>query len=431
MTVYQDEAEYLDAAAALGCTTIAEGFEDETTWGVTRDPGGARAVTSNGVVWTSNHAGAARHPGAIRTGNGPARNGSWGVYSYPHGTSDAMDPFQQIRDGFSVTAEPGYGRFCGIGGWFTGLPGGNISVILDGGESNPAGFGPIDNDYRFYGALSSDGFYRAEIRETEGTLEDQKYVFADDFTILVRSPPQDTAVIVSTAGMQIGTAISPGSIASAFGQALATMSMEASPGPLPTKIAGTEVVLIDGTGTERRADLYLVSPGQINFVVPEQIELGPVSVRILQAETQVASGFFNAEKVSPTLFSANANGKGVAAAVLMIRNTITGADRFQLVFQCDAAGPDPCIATPLDLGEPTDQAFLLLFGTGIRMRGPLDPLLVTIGGEEAEVLYAGSQNQFAGMDQVNVAVPYNLRGIAEIRLSVDGKEANPLTLEVR
>ena len=68
------------------------------------------------------------------------------------------------------------------------------------------------------------------------------------------------------------------------------------------------------------------------------------------------------QPVSPGLFSANASGQGVAAA-LTTRVDAGGSQSTEAIFEC---GPSLCLPTPVDLGPESDQVFLLLFGTGIR-----------------------------------------------------------------
>jgi uncharacterized protein (TIGR03437 family) len=53
-----------------------------------------------------------------------------------------------------------------------------------------------------------------------------------------------------------------------------------------------------------------------------------------------------------------------------------------------------------------------------------------IGGQPAEVLYAGGQAAYAGLDQVNLRVPRSLagKGEAPIVLTVDGVAANTVTV---
>jgi uncharacterized protein (TIGR03437 family) len=87
----------------------------------------------------------------------------------------------------------------------------------------------------------------------------------------------------------------------------------------------------------------------------------------------------------------------------------------------------------LRLGSGTEQVILVLFGTGFRWRQSLDAVRVTVGGEPAEVLYAGLQLRYPGLDQLNVRLPRSLagRGEVEVLLEVDGKAANPVTVSVR
>jgi uncharacterized protein (TIGR03437 family) len=57
----------------------------------------------------------------------------------------------------------------------------------------------------------------------------------------------------------------------------------------------------------------------------------------------------------------------------------------------------------------------------------------TIGGTSATVSYAGAQGSLTGLDQVNVLIPRSLigRGEAAVALTVDGKVANPVTINVK
>jgi uncharacterized protein (TIGR03437 family) len=83
------------------------------------------------------------------------------------------------------------------------------------------------------------------------------------------------------------------------------------------------------------------------------------------------------------------------------------------------------------MGDATDQLYLLLFGTGFRNHS--SAVTATIGGTSANVLYAGAQGTFAGLDQANVRVPSTLAGSGGVNvvLTVDGKTANTVTINVK
>jgi uncharacterized protein (TIGR03437 family) len=215
-----------------------------------------------------------------------------------------------------------------------------------------------------------------------------------------------------------------------YGSNLAATTKQADAQPLPESLGGVSLSVRDGAGTSRAASLLYVSPTQINFIVPQDIQPGLATFTVTAGGTAAGSTFGTVLPAPPPRFSASANGSGVAAATAI--RTQAGAKGLQApvpVFQCDASG---CVAVPIDLGIDT-PVYLSLFGTGIRNRSSLSHVTVTVNGVSVPVLYAGPQPEFAGLDQVNVALTLNLRGSGEtnVVLAVDGQTANPVTVNVR
>jgi uncharacterized protein (TIGR03437 family) len=58
---------------------------------------------------------------------------------------------------------------------------------------------------------------------------------------------------------------------------------------------------------------------------------------------------------------------------------------------------------------------------------------VAFNGKMVTPTYAGPQNQFAGLDQVNVVIPQALAGAGTVTVSViaDGAESNPAMIAVQ
>lgn len=220
-------------------------------------------------------------------------------------------------------------------------------------------------------------------------------------------------------------------IAAAFGTNLASSTVTATMLPLPTSLADVTVKVKDSLGTERDAPLFFASPGQINFLIPTGTVAGLANVAVTSSGLTLATGTAQIASVAPGLFTANANGQGIAAAVLF-RLKPDGSQAYEPVARFDA-GQNRFIAVPIDLGPEADQLFLLLFGTGLRGRSSLSAVMATIGGANAEVSFAGPQGDFAGLDQVNVRLPRILvgRGEVNIALIVDGKAANAVTVNIR
>ncbi|MBI1761256.1 MAG: hypothetical protein HYR56_07470, partial [Acidobacteria bacterium] len=220
-------------------------------------------------------------------------------------------------------------------------------------------------------------------------------------------------------------------IVSAFGTGLATGTQAATSVPLPTTLAGTSVRVRDSAGTERLAPLFFVSPGQINYQLPEGTANGNATITVTAGDGSLSGGTLPVQTIAPGLFSANANGQGVAAAVVL-RVKANGAQSYETVAQLNVS-TNKFGAVPLDLGPDGEQVFLILYGTGLRKRSAQANVTATIGGTAAEVLFAGKQGGLAGVDQVNLRIPRSLagRGDVDVVLTVDGIVANTVRINIK
>jgi uncharacterized protein (TIGR03437 family) len=246
----------------------------------------------------------------------------------------------------------------------------------------------------------------------------------DVFLVRLEETP---AVSVTSAASYWSEPVAPNSIASAWGEGFAT-GLKATPGlPLPATLAGAGVTIQDAEGTERTAGLFFVAPGQINFLVPDGTANGHAFVRVTRAGKTSLTGGLRIARVSPGLFSANADGRGVGA-IVALHVASNGAQTSEIVYTCSASG---CTATPISLGDASSRLILMLYGTGIR--GFASTPSVTIGGAASQVLGAAAQSEYPGLDQVNVQVPRSLagRGDVEIVVTVDGIAANPVRVTIR
>jgi uncharacterized protein (TIGR03437 family) len=221
------------------------------------------------------------------------------------------------------------------------------------------------------------------------------------------------------------------SIAAAFGAELANGTATATALPLPTTLAGTTVKVKDAEGTERDAPLFFVSPNQINYMLPAGTKEGVASIAVVKGGTVVAAGTLPVTGVAPGLFTANASGEGVPAAVAL-RVRANGAQVIEPLNRFDQQ-TGRFVPVPIDLGPEGEQVFLILFGTGFRGYSGLEAVTALIGEDEAEVLFAGGVAGFAGLDQANVRLPRSLAGKGELSLlfTVNSRSANPVTINVR
>jgi uncharacterized protein (TIGR03437 family) len=242
--------------------------------------------------------------------------------------------------------------------------------------------------------------------------------------------PGGGAVTTVSAASFSASELSAESIATAYGTGLATATQSASTSPLPTSLAGSTVKVKDAAGTERLGQLFFVSPGQINFLIPAGTAAGTAAVTIAAGDGKVSTGSVQIAAVSPAIFTANANGQGVPAATLF-RLKGNGAQSYEAVLQFNS-GTNQFVPKPIDLGPTTDQAFLVLNGSGVRFRSALSAVTATVGGVAAEVVYAGPQGSLIGLDQINVRIPRDLvgRGEVDVVLLVNGKFANTVKVSI-
>lgn len=237
------------------------------------------------------------------------------------------------------------------------------------------------------------------------------------------------AVASVSAASFAGATLASESIVAAFGVKLATDVVVASTIPLPTSLAGTMLKVKDSAGAERLAPLFFVSPGQINYLMPPGTASGTATVTVNSSDGTLSAGSVQITAVAPGLFTANANGQGVPAAVLF-RVSGNGSQSVEAISRFDGTGFVPL---PLDLGPATDQVFLILFGTGFRFNSGLSAVPCTIGGVNAEVSFASAQGDLVGLDQANVRIPRSLigRGIVNVILTVNGAVANTVQINIK
>lgn len=228
-------------------------------------------------------------------------------------------------------------------------------------------------------------------------------------------------------------AVAPGSIVAAFGLNLAATSSSATDVPLPERLAGTAVRIIDRLNREFTAPLFHVSPGQVNLLLPEGLAAGHATILIDNGIDngpggQVAAGSLRIETVAPGIFTANSDGQGTPAA-LLLRVRPDGEAGYEPVSLYD---PLTGQQSPrrITFGPPSEQLFLVLFGTGLRGLSSAENVTAQLEDQQLPIKFLGPAPGLIGVDQVNVPLPPNLagRGASPLGLLVDGKASNQVLL---
>lgn len=224
------------------------------------------------------------------------------------------------------------------------------------------------------------------------------------------------------------TQYAPNGITSIFGVGLARETRSAETTTLPTQLATTRVIVQDANNTQRLAPLFFVSAGQINFLIPQGTVNGPAIVIVEVDGLFYADSRVTVTATAPGLFTANANGSGAPAAVLL-RTRADNSQVFETVAELDSA-TNRFVPRPIDFVNDTDKLTLVLFGTGIRGRASLNAVSFSFADVAVPVQFAGAQGDLVGLDQVNIDLPRSLRGRGTVNLTgtVDGRTVNTVTV---
>jgi uncharacterized protein (TIGR03437 family) len=185
----------------------------------------------------------------------------------------------------------------------------------------------------------------------------------------------------------------------------------------------------DAHGAVRLAQLFFASPGQINYLIPAGAAPGLAVVEFLRDGQRTTEGQLLIDPLAPGLFSANASGEGVAAAVLLTLRP-NGNQEWKVIYD-ESAPAGERAAIPLNIGTSEDRSYLLLFGTGMRHG---TELTASIGGVEVAAAGPAASSEFDGLDQVNLGpLPQRLWGSGEvgIELVLDGLKLNVVTVNIK
>lgn len=193
---------------------------------------------------------------------------------------------------------------------------------------------------------------------------------------------------------------------------------------LPLADEGLQVYVRDSAGIEHPAAVSFGSRTQVNFHVPPQTAPGWASVRIQGSATVIHRGVLEIGEDMPGLFSANGDGRGAPAGYLVERKSSGELIRTPLFILRDGS-----FSPALVRRDPATDAVLELYGSGFRHA--TGGLTATIGDLPVEVMYAGAQGSFPGLDQVNIKLPTSgLRGELSVRIRTTSHASNSLTIQI-
>ena len=234
----------------------------------------------------------------------------------------------------------------------------------------------------------------------------------------------------SNAATNYSASFAPDEIASLFG-VTGLKGDNPAAAPLTTSLGGVTVSILDSTGTSRQAELYGVfaSAGQINFLVPSGTAAGQAAVTVTIPGGGTVSTMIEIAEAAPGLFTANMNGQGPFAGQIIYVNA-AGVQTTAISASPSGSG-NTLQPNPINVSAPGLQAYLALYGTGLRHA---TTLTATINGLSVPMVYFGAQGQFDGVDQVNIGpLPAILAGAGQTNLIIAtaSQTANPVAVNIQ
>ena len=232
--------------------------------------------------------------------------------------------------------------------------------------------------------------------------------------------------IVSAANPVLGAPIAPGEFISIYGSNLAPTNASSPSLPYLTTLAGTQVLL-----GGQPLPLQFVSAGLINAVVPFETPVnGFQELLISQNGTYSLPESVVVASVSPAIFTQSETGQGAGVIVVYKSNGTVyetsstqpaSAGDLLLIYAAGLGPVDPAVAD--GMAAPLSAPF----------PATVNPVTATVGGQPAQVQFAGLAPGYAGVYQVNVIVPPGVAAGATVPviLTVGGFSSAPVTVAIQ
>jgi uncharacterized protein (TIGR03437 family) len=233
--------------------------------------------------------------------------------------------------------------------------------------------------------------------------------------------PAYTALGIVHAATQLQQNLAPNTIATLYGANLSFTTRAAnagdlSAGTLPTSLEGVTVYV-----NNMQANLFFVSPGQINFLIPSTITTPTATVVVVRQATGGPVVTIPMASSTPGFFEWNGN---QVVAVHLDGTVITPS--------APAAGGEIILLFAAGLGQTTPPIISGEVVHGVTWITALAQFRILLNGDAlplSNVLYAGLAPNFSGLYQINLQLPAVLPSNPQIQIAM-GAEVSPVTVRL-
>jgi len=228
---------------------------------------------------------------------------------------------------------------------------------------------------------------------------------------------------IANAASYASDAVSPGEMVTIFGANFGPSSLTGleldSTGSVATSLSGTSV-LFDGN----LAPIVYASANQVSAVVPYSLSNSTTQVEVRYQGSASALFTMNVTAAAPGIFTSDGSGSGQATA-LNQDGSINSSDNpastgSVLVFY--ATGGGQTSPNGVDGSITSSDSLPQL----------VQPVAVTIGGQPAQVLYAGdAPGSVAGLLQINAQIPAGIAPGSSVPITLQvGGQTSPQSVTI-
>ncbi len=313
-------------------------------------------------------------------------------------------------------------------GIFTGVTPNGIGILAGNGDGtfNPAGTAALDiyTGHVFqYSAADLNGDGLPDLVVALGLTSDTGSV-----SVLLNGGVSPS--FAPTSAATDITTVAPGSIATIYASFPFSVTQSSGPPPAPIELAGVRVNVRDSTGATRPAQLFYVSPTQVNLVIPAGTAPGKAALEV-QSSGPPVPGATLVRNVVPSIFTlagSTFQGGHYPAALAVTYGPDGQAQSSAPVAACQTVPPVGCDVVPIPRPAGS-HVFLELFATGIRNH--ISQVTVYLNGSPVVPAYAGPQGQYDGLDQINLEITNLPSARYTLFLNVDGFVSNAVQFSVQ
>jgi adhesin/invasin len=224
--------------------------------------------------------------------------------------------------------------------------------------------------------------------------------------------------------------LAPGAVISIYGNRLAESTAQAQTIPLPPQLVDTQVYVAGGGAGLLNLPLYYVSQNQVNALIPYEVSVNTTLQLLVQrGNTYSVPVQINMARAEPAVFSTS--GAPGAAGLIQVYPASGGQPYFASASAPAHAG-DTIVLYCTGLGAVSpgvgDGA-----APGQQLSNTVSAAQLTVGGQSAQVNFAGLTPGFAGLYQVNGVVPAGTPTGANVpvRVAIDGQTSPVVTLAIQ